>query len=244
MRFFSNLKRSRKPWTFKSLMTRCQDWKPRKALTAKGNRPLKLTFADQLKALLYYHLEEFASGRELLQALEQNDFAKGYVAPRDGISKSAFFEAINSRGLDQLSDLFTFLVRKAAGIIPSQYRHLGNFVSVDGSLIDACFSMDWADYSHSSKKAKLDVGFDLNLGIPKKVFLSNGKQAERDFVELIIAEGETAIMDRGYQCNKDFDQWQRNKRYFVCRIQERSTRTVVTEHPVAAGSIVFYDAIV
>jgi hypothetical protein len=54
-----------------------------------------MTFDDQLKALIFYHLEEFSSGSELLQALEQNDFAKECVAPPKGIKKSAFFEAIN-----------------------------------------------------------------------------------------------------------------------------------------------------
>lgn len=244
MGFFSNLKQDRKRWALTNLMAHCQSWTPQKALVAKGNRPLQITFDDQLKALLYYHLEEFTSGRELLQALEQNNFAKDFIAPRDGIKKSAFFEAINTRGLDQLSDLFTFLVKKAGGAIPPKYRHLGNLVAVDGSLIDACFSMNWADYSSTSKKAKLHVGFDLNYGIPKKVFLSNGKQAERDFVDMIIAKGETAVMDRGYQCNKYFDRWQRDEKQFVCRIQERSTKTVIRELPLSVDSIVFYDAIV
>jgi hypothetical protein len=62
-----------------------------------------MTFDDQLKALIFYHLEEYTSGSELLQALEQNDFAKECVAPPKGIKKSAFFEAINNRGLEQLS---------------------------------------------------------------------------------------------------------------------------------------------
>lgn len=244
MRLFTNLKQNRKPWVLQNLLAQCQSWTPEKPLVAKGNRPLQLTFDDQLKALLYYHLEEFTSGRELIQALEQNNFAKDYVAPEGGIGKSAFFDAINTRGLEQLSDLFTFLVKKAGGAIPPKYHDLGNLVAIDGSLIDACFSMDWADYSSSSKKAKLHVGFDLNFGIPKKVFLSNGKQAERDFVDKIVDKGETAVMDRGYQCNKHFDQWQRDGKQFICRIQERSTKTVIRELPVSAGSIVFYDAIV
>jgi hypothetical protein len=42
----------------------------------------------------------------LLQALEQNDFAKECVAPPRGIKKSSFFEAINNRGLEQLTEVF------------------------------------------------------------------------------------------------------------------------------------------
>ena len=59
--------------------------------------------------------------------------------------------------------------------------------------------MYWADYLKGSKKAKVHVGFDLNRGIPKKIFLTDGKEAERPFVEKILAPGETGVMDRGYQ---------------------------------------------
>ena len=244
MRIFTGLQQHRKPWALKNLLVPCETWEPETPLTSKGYRPLRLTFDDQLKALVYFHLEEFPSGRALIQALKQNNFAKDYIAPPDGIGKSAFCEAINNRGLEQLSDLFTFLAKKAGGIIPAEYQHLGDLVAIDGSLIDAVFSMYWADYSSSSKKAKLHVGFDINRGIPKKAFLTNGKEVERSFVGKILSKGETAVMDRGYQCNKDFDQWQTDEKLFVCRIQQRTTKTVITEQAISAGSIVFYDAIV
>jgi len=48
---------------------------------------------------------------------------------------------------------------------------LGDLVLLDGSLIDAVLSMYWADYRKDSKKAKVHIGFDLNRGIPKKIFL-------------------------------------------------------------------------
>ena len=44
-------------------------------LLARGNRPLQMTFEDQLKILTYYHLEEHSSGRHLLQVLKQESFA-------------------------------------------------------------------------------------------------------------------------------------------------------------------------
>ena len=68
-------------------------------LEAQGHRPLKMTFDDQLKALVYFHLEEHVSAQHLLQVLEENDFARDNIAPEKGIKKSSFAEAINSRGL-------------------------------------------------------------------------------------------------------------------------------------------------
>ena len=213
-------------------------------LTSKGDRPSHLSFEDQLKALIYFHLQEFSSGRELLQALEQDDFAKECIAPFKGIKKSAFFEAINNRGLEQLAELFKLLLKDARKAIPAEFADIGNLVAIDGSYIDAVMSMDWADYSSTHKKAKAHVAFDINRGIPKDLILTDGNQIERQFVERMVGPDETAVLDRGYQCNASFDQWQENEKKFICRIQARTNKKVIRENPIAEGSIVFYDAVV
>jgi Transposase DDE domain len=213
-------------------------------LKSRGDRPLQMSFNDQLKALIFYHLEEFSSGSELLQALEQDNFAKECVAPPKGIKKSAFFEAINNRGLEQLAEVFNHVVKQAGHTLPAGYAHLGNLVAIDGSLIDSVLSMEWADYRGGAKKAKAHIGFDINRGIPRKIYLTDGKEGERPFVEKIIEKGETAVMDRGYQSHAHFDQWQATEKQFVCRIKENTHTTVISENAVKADSIVFYDKVV
>jgi hypothetical protein len=203
-----------------------------------------MTFDDQLKALIFFHLEEYSSGCELLQAFEQNNFAKECVAPPMGIKKSSFFEAINTRGLEQLSEVFTHLAKEAGDVIPTQYAHLGKLVSIDGSLIDSVLSMEWAEYRTGSKKAKAHVGFDLNRGIPRKIYLTAGKEGERPFVDRIIDKGETSVTDRGYQSHALFDAWQAAEKHFVCRIKEGTNKTVIRENTVNPESIVFYDKVV
>lgn len=128
-------------------------------LEARGDRPLQMNFEQQLKALVLYHLEEHSSGRHLLQVLEEDDFAKTQIAPPDGIKKSSFFEAINTRGLEQLSYVFQKLQATAAHILPREHENLGDLVSIDGSLIDAVLSMYWADYRDGSKKAKAHLKY-------------------------------------------------------------------------------------
>ncbi len=49
-------------------------------VTSKGNRPLALTFEHQLKMLVFYHLQGYESGAELLQAMEEDDFARVHIA--------------------------------------------------------------------------------------------------------------------------------------------------------------------
>jgi len=213
-------------------------------LEARGNKPLQLNFEHQLKSLVFYHLEEHTSGRHLLQVLDEDDFAREVIAPPKGIKKSSFFEAINSRGLEQLTYVFQQLQAKAAKILPREHAELGNLVAIDGSLIDAVLSMHWADYRNDCKKAKVHLGFDINQSIPSKLFFTEGKADERPFVSQILRPGQTGVMDRYYQCHKDFDLWQTEEKSFVCRIRENSTKTCIRFNAVKPGGIVFYDAIV
>lgn len=213
-------------------------------LEARGNKPLQLNFEHQLKSLVFYHLEEHTSGRHLLQVLEEDDFAREVIAPPKGIKKSSFFEAINSRGLEQLTYVFQQLQAKAAKILPREHAELGNLVAIDGSLIDAVLSMHWADYRNDCKKAKVHLGFDINQSMPSKLFFTEGKADERPFVSQILRPGQTGVMDRYYQCHKNFDLWQTEGNSFVCRIRENSTKTCIRFNAVKPGGIVFYDAIV
>ena len=215
-------------------------------LEARGNRPLQMTFDDQMKILIYYHLEEHTSGRHLLQVLAQEDFAATHLAPPDGIQKSAFFEAINTRGLEQAVHVYEHLQKQATAKLPiaKEVDGLGELIAVDGSLIDATLSMVWADYRDGAKKAKVHLGFNIAQGIPQKMVLTDGKADERPQAERLVAPGQTGVYDRYYQCYKNFDDWQEQERHFVCRIKASSPKTVLRENPVNPDSHVFYDAVV
>ena len=213
-------------------------------LEARGNRPLKMTFEDQLKMLIFFHLEEFTSAQELLQVIEEDDFVSHAIAPEEGIKKSSFAEAINSRGLEQLAHIYKNLQADAASRLPKEYDNLGDLIAIDGSLVDACLSMLWADYRTGSKKAKVHLGFDVNHGIPRKIFLSDGKGAERPFASIILSPGQTGIMDRGYQAHDYFDLWQQEEKYFVCRIKASTRKACIEAKPTNPDSNIFYDAVV
>jgi len=203
-----------------------------------------MTFEDQVKALIFFHLEEHDSGRHLIQVLKEDDFAREHIAPEHGIGKSSFFEAINTRGLSQLRIAFQELSVEASRILPNHHPELGELVALDGSLINAVLSMTWADYRKGSKKAKVHVGFDLNRGIPLKVFLTAGNKAERPFVGKLLSPGQTGVADRGYQSHSLFDSLQTEGKSFVIRIKSNTVKNVIKKYEVNHGSIVFYDALV
>lgn len=52
------------------------------------------------------------------------------------------------------------------------------------------------------------------------------------------------MTDRGYQCHGLFDQWQQDDQLFICRIKASTKKKILSQNPVPAGSIVFFDATV
>lgn len=213
-------------------------------LKSRGDRPLQMNFEEQLKALVFFHLQEHKSARHLIQDLNEDDFAREVIAPEAGIQKSSFSEAVNTRGLEQLQYVFSQLQKQAAKLLPKEHEKLGNLIAIDGSLINAVLSMHWADYRKGAKKAKVHLGFDLNQNIPFKLHLTNGKKGERPFVGKILEPGQTGVMDRGYQSHELFDEWQQQCMQFVCRVKANTHKSVVQKHAIDHKGPVFYDAIV
>ena len=78
-----------------------------------------MEFEDQLNALIYFHLQEHTSGRHLLQSLAEDAFAREHIAPKKGISKSSFFEAMNERGLEHFLLVFEALQQQAKTFSPT-----------------------------------------------------------------------------------------------------------------------------
>ncbi len=212
-------------------------------LQSRGNRRLKMNFEQQLKSLILFHLEEYDSARHLLQVMEQDDCARSFIALPEGISRSSYGEALNTRGLEQLLFVYEKLQAQAASTLPKVHPQLGDLVAIDGSLIDAVWSMTWADYSSTTKKAKIHLSFDINRGIPGKVCLTNGKGDEGPLVPQLLSPGQTGIMDRNCQCYRNFDLWQEQDLQFVCRIKAGTIKTAFETYAVPDDGPVFCDAL-
>ena len=120
------------------------------------------------------------------------------MVPDTGLEKSTFYEANAQRGSPQMFELMDRLSKQASKRLKIAYPELGPLVALDGSLIQACLSMRWAQYSSTQRKAKAHVGFDLNYGIPRRLALTEGKGAERPFVSTLLEPGDTGGRDRGY----------------------------------------------
>ena len=109
-------------------------------------------------------------------------------------------------------------------------------MAIDGSLVAACLSMSWADYLGGVRKAKVHLGLDLNSSIPRKMILTAGRGAERPFVSYLLKEGETGILDRGYQDHQRFDAWIAEGKHFVVRLKKNTQWEVIEALPFEKGT--------
>jgi hypothetical protein len=85
---------------------------------------IRSDLVDHLKTLVYFHLEEQHSAQHLLQALEQDDFARNQIAPKDGFKKSSFLEATNCRGLNSFSMFLKIYKSKQLSFCLKSIRNL------------------------------------------------------------------------------------------------------------------------
>jgi hypothetical protein len=194
--------------------------------------------------LIYFHVEEYPSARALFEDLNDPELSPLEGLPCGTIRRSTFSDAINTRGLPQLLSVFDRLSHKAAKCVGNRYPELGALNVHDGSLIEASLSMEWADYTHTTKKAKAHLTFNLNCGLPTRIQLTDGKGAERPVVDRQLKTNQTGVMDRGYQDHRRFDQWQSEGKHFVCRIRGNTTYTLCEPLPIPAGANIVFHALV
>jgi hypothetical protein len=211
-------------------------------LESGSNRPLSFTFDFQVKSLIYYHIEDCTSAQALLQAMQEDAFLRHTMVPEEGLGESTFYEANASRGVLPMLEVLDRLSKKVSRCLGMAHPDLGDLMAIDSSLIEASLSMRWADYSESKRKAKVHVGFDLNRGIPRKLYLTEGKSAERPFVSLILEPRQTGVMDRGYQDHARFDAWIEEGKHFVARIKKNTQWEILKEIPLSKSTKIFFFA--
>lgn len=211
-------------------------------LESRSNRPLRFSFPHQMRALIYYHVEAFTSAQDLLQATKSDPLARQLIVPEAGLGESTFYEANQTRGLVQMIELLNRLAKKVSKRLKMAFPDLGRLKAIDGSLIEATLSMDWADYTATVHKAKAHLGFDLNRGIPRTMQLTDGKAGERPFVSTLLERGETAVLDRGYQDHGRFDAWIDEGKHFVARVKNNTRYEILEELSVDEGSQIFFFA--
>lgn len=136
-------------------------------LESLSNRPLEFTFDNQIYTLVYFHAEEYSSGRALIEDINDPKQSPPEGLPQDGLGRGTFFESLHSRGLTQMFETFERLSRKAAKALGTRYDKFGSLCALDGSLVDATLSMEWADYTSTTNKTKVHLNAIVHRSLPQ-----------------------------------------------------------------------------
>ncbi len=107
-------------------------------LVSGSNRPLSDTFAHQIRALVYYHTENYTSAQDLLTAARCDAFVNCLLVPKSGLGQSTFYEATatclplgRARGSLQMMELLDRLYKKASRCVGISFVELGELTAID-----------------------------------------------------------------------------------------------------------------
>ena len=167
-------------------------------LRSRSNKPLAMNTGELLSILTCYHLQDFSSGRELLQTLEEDDYTRQFVAPAAGVKRSTFFDTVNDRGVEQLLFVFTELQKQAAGALPSQHSELGDLVAIDGSF--AGHMLGKLQYGNGIK------AFVIYLIISQMVALNRVQKQVSAMIGAVISEA--SLLKFVWHLHQSLEQWE------------------------------------
>jgi len=124
-------------------------------------------------------------------------------------------------------------------------RNLGDLIAADSFPLDVTSFERW-----SGCRLRVTLGFDLIRGKVTKVALTDDFKEVPPGIGELLSPGQTAVMDRyfvmdrSYQCYRNFDRWQDLGRHFVCRIKPAAKKKVLYENTLPKTSQIVYDAVV
>ena len=118
--------------------------------------------------------------------------------------------------------------------------------SIDATTIDLCLTLfPWADFRETKAGIKLSVKLDHRGKIPCFAIISNAREHESKEVEKIpLQSGDIVAFDRGYNNYKYFAKLCANSIYFVTRLKENASYTVVSTNETGSNNNILSDEVI
>jgi hypothetical protein len=187
----------------------------------------KTLFFEDFTNILVFGISIGApSMRKLLKELETNSSAKELGLPK--VAYSTFRDGFTRFNIQYFKDLYTHVYQSFEWLEVGEFRNLGKFKAVDGSLFPTLRSMEWANYKTHFKALKLHLAFNLNDCCPNEFLISEGNHSERLFLISILEKDVTYICDRGYFSFSVLDSINEKRALFLFRLKDNIKYNVGT----------------
>lgn len=186
----------------------------------------KLTFVKFIELLFFFYLEGIDSLRSLKTRLTDQSVAEIGLFPV-GVStihdaflryQAAFVQAIHNKLVHELP----------LGII-DEFKELGRFMLIDGSIFPIVVSKMWAEFRKNSRALKLHLAFSLERMVANSFLVTSGKADERKQLEKLISKSITYIADRGYLSFDLFNTIANKLAFFIIRVRKNLHYQVLEE---------------
>ena len=201
----------------------------------------KLTFEKLLTLLVYFYLAGLDSLRSLITCLKTEALIGQINLCLVGLS--TIHDAFHRYQALLFQKLYLKLLNKLPVIQIEEFKELGRFVVIDGSIFAMAISEIWAEFRKNARALKLHLAFSLEQMIATCFLVTAGTVDERKALANLIEQGITYIADRGYLSFNLFKDLVDKQAYFIIRVRKNldyQLKTRLTVELIEAVKYIFF----
>ncbi|WP_094545964.1 IS4 family transposase [Petroclostridium xylanilyticum] len=202
----------------------------------------KFTVLRQLNTMMYAHLVQKDSLRDIVTGIMADQKLQKYTGT---ISFSQLSRKNSDRDPDVFRRIFEAVLAKlkkhhGIRIIPGSW---GTLKILDATIIRLCISLfPWADYRETKAAVKVHTLYDVLLGYPDQIIVTEGIIHDKEKMDSLITKPNiTYIFDRGYLDYKEFDRYCKEDIFFITRLKKNAVMELVSINSISQGGPVLSD---
>jgi hypothetical protein len=168
------------------------------------HRVRTLSCAEQWRVMAFAQLTYRESLRDIEACLVAQAGKLYHMGLRAPVSRSTLADANERRDWRIYAELAQRLIGQARALYADEDLGLeltNTVYALDATTIDLCLTLfPWAPFQQSKAAIKLHTLLDLRGAIPSFIYISDGRLADVNVLDLLLPEpGAFYVMDRGYQ---------------------------------------------
>lgn len=202
----------------------------------------KFTVLRQLNTMMYAHLTNKAGLRDIEAGIVSDKKLQEHTGT---ISFSQISRVNSDRDTDVFKMIFEATLAKlkkhnGIRIVPGNW---GILKVLDSTIVRLCITLfPWANYRDKTAAVKVHTLYDVLLGCPENIVMTEGIIHDKEKMKTFITEpGITYLFDRAYIDYKEYDRYCKDGIFFISRLKKNAIIKVLNENAVTKGSTVLSD---
>ena len=182
-----------------------------------------LTIENHLKSLIYFHIAELDSLRDIGDFMRSPSELKQSIK---GVSLGSLSNYNNKINYEVLLPVMTDIIIKALISIPVSQRikKFGSVKLIDSTTVSMGMTyFNWAKFRSTKAGIKMHTKFDLGKNIPEAIVVTNAKVHDKNKLDELMSEKNCIyIYDRAYVDYEQSDYYTNTNRFFISRLKKNA----------------------